>query len=90
MAAGMAVGLIGRLAVIVLRVIRAMVMRCWSVMMALLAVVHAVHCRGICAACRRRECSQALQRQSEQQQPDGNQSQLFHGCKFMGFSALPQ
>lgn len=84
--AGVAVGLIAGLVAVLLRVIRAMVMRrCCSTMMVLRAVVHAVTCGGIRAACRRRKCRQTLQRQGQQQQPDGSQSQAFHGYKSRGF-----
>lgn len=86
MAAGMAVRLSGWLAVVLLLVIHAMVMQLrGSFMMVLRTVVHAVPCRNIRAARRRRKCRQTLQRQGQQQQPDGNQSQMFHGWQFKGF-----
>ncbi len=92
MTAGMSTGLIGRLAIIlVLKV-------CGRVVMGLpnrgvMCIVRDLNrgCgmsrRVVGAACRRRKCRQSLQRQGQHQQPDGNQSRMFHGAKFYGYSA---
>ncbi len=87
MTAGVAVGLVGRLTIVVLQLICGMVMSLYcDVMMTLMATVCGSLCgRGIGAARRRRKCSQSLHRQGQQQQPDGNQSQVLHGLQFMSF-----
>jgi hypothetical protein len=95
MAAGVA-SLIGGLAVVML-VVSGMFVFCGCGVMLMrvrLGTVCGVcgvpGCGAVGATGGRRKCSQTLQRQGQQQQPDGNQSQRFHGWKFRGFRALLQ
>lgn len=92
MAAGMAIGLVRGLAVVMLLVIGGMVVGLYCNFGMVLVDTGGDMCRPVAVgtADRWRVCRQTLHGQGQQQQPEGNQSQGFHGLKFRRFRSLLQ
>lgn len=78
MAAGVAAGLFGGLTGVRLRVMLVLIRLRGGGVMAVVAVLYDLAGRRIAAVRRGLECGQTLQRQGQQQQPDGKVSNRFH------------